>query len=787
MLKNYLLVAWRNIIRNKAFSTINILGLALGLACSLLIMLWVQDERKVDGFHANGDYLYQVYVRQAYDGKVGAGYNTQGLLAQELKKEIPEVQYASALEAVRTYTFERDGNVHKMDGSNADVDFFRMFSYPILAGSIDRALATPEAVAISRRMAETFFGSPDAAIGKPIRYENKEDLTVTAVFENIPANSTQQFDFLRSWVAYVKENPWVNNWGNASPATFVQLRQDADPAKVEAKIREFIYRYAPKTKDLTTELGLQPFPQRYLHSRFKDGQIDGGRIEYVRLFTIVSVFILLIACINFMNLATARSAKRAKEVGVRKVIGAQRSMLIWQFAGEAVMLTCFAVIIAVAAVALLLPTFNTLTGKQLSLPFGQPLFWMMLLGLMLVTGFIAGSYPAFFLSSLEPVRVLKGGLRFSPGNALFRRGLVAFQFTLSIILIVGMIVVYKQMDYFQTRNLGYDREDLVYIPIEGDLIKNYNVFKETARNMPGVLNISKMRNSPTYIEHHTGSINWTGKDPSLEVAFADAIVGYDFVKTMNLQLKEGRDFSKNFNDSTSFILNETAVAKIGYKDPVGQPVSWGNRHGKVIGVVKDFHFNSMHAAIDPLIIRLDEDWTWGTIMVRTQAGKTKEVLTGLEKLCRSLNPRFPFTYQFSDEEYTKLYKSEQVVSRLSGYFAFLGIFISCLGLFGLATFMAEQRTKEIGVRKVLGASVPNIFVLLSANFLKPVAVAILVASPVAWYVMERWLSGFAYKIDIDWWIFLLAGMLTVVIAMLTVSFQSVRAAFMNPVKSLRME
>lgn len=787
MIKNYFLVAWRNIIRNKAFSAINILGLALGLACSLLIIFWVQDERKVDGFHANGDYLYQVYVRQAYDGKVGAGYSTQGLLAQELKKEIPEVQYASALESVRTYTFERNGNVQKMDGSNADVDFFKMFSYPVIAGSIDRALATPEAVAISRRMAEVFFGSPDAAIGQSIRYENKEDLTVTAVFENIPANSTQKFDFLKSWVAYVKENPWVHNWGNASPATYVQLRADADPAKVEAKIREFIYRYTPKTEGLTTELGLQPFPETYLHSRFKDGQIDGGRIEYVRLFTIVSVFILLIACINFMNLATARSAKRAKEVGVRKAVGAKRSMLVWQFAGEAVLLACFAVIIAVAVVAVLLPTFNTLTGKQLSLPFGQPLFWAGLLGLMLVTGFIAGSYPAFFLSSLKPVRVLKGGLRFSPGNALFRRGLVAFQFTLSIILIVGMIVIYKQMQYFQTRNLGYDRENLVYIPIEGDLIKNYNVFKETARNMPGVLNISKMRNSPTYIEHHTGSIKWIGKDPSLEVSFADAIVGYDFVKTMNLQLKEGRDFSKAFNDSTSFILNETAVAKIGYKDPIGQPIGWGNRHGKIIGVLKDFHFNSMHSAIDPLIIRLDEDWTWGTIMVRTQAGKTKEVLAGLEKLCKSLNPRFPFTYQFSDEEYTKLYKSEQVVSRLSGYFAFLGIFISCLGLFGLATFMAEQRTKEIGVRKVLGASVPNIFVLLSANFLKPVAVAILVASPVGWYLMDRWLSGFAYKIDMDWWIFVLAGMLTVLIAMLTVSFQSVRAAVMSPVKSLRVE
>lgn len=787
MIKNYFLVAWRNIIRNKVFSAINISGLALGLACSLLIMLWVQDERNVDGFHAHGDQLYQVYVRQSYDGKVDANYYTQGLLAGELKREIPEIEYASGLEAVMPYTFEREGNIHKMRGSFADGDFFRMFSYPLLAGTVETALNAPEAIVISRKMAETFFGSAANAVGRTIRYENKLDLTVSAVFENLPANSTHQFDFLRSWIAYVKENAWVNNWGNANPATFVQLRKDADPVKVEARIKDFVYRYMPRSKDLITELGLQPYQQKYLYSRFKNGQIDGGRIEYVRLFTIVSIFILLIACINFMNLATARSAKRAKEVGVRKVVGARRSTLIWQFAGEAILLTSIAVIIAVAAVAALLPMFNTLTGKQLSLPFSQPFFWIVLSGLMVITGFVAGSYPALFLSSLKPVRVLKGSLQYSPAAATFRRGLVAFQFTLSIILIIGMIVIYRQMDYFQTRNLGYNRENLVYIPIEGDLVKNYAVFKESARNMPGVLNISKMRNSPTYIEHHTGSINWAGKSPDLEVSFTDAIVGYDFVKTMDLQLKDGRDFSKHFNDSTSFIVNEKAVAKMGYKDPVGQPISWGNRKGQIIGVLKDFHFNSMHQVIDPLIVRLDEDWTWGTIMIRIEAGKTKEVLAGLEKICRSVNPKFPFSYQFSDEEYTKLYKSEQVVSKLSGYFAFLGIFISCLGLFGLATFMAEQRTKEIGVRKVLGASVPNIFLLLSTNFLKPVAIAILIASPIAWYTMNRWLEGFAYKIQMEWWMFAVAGTLTVIIAMLTVSFQSVKAAFMNPVKSLKAE
>jgi hypothetical protein len=383
---------------------------------------------------------------------------------------------------------------------------------------------------------------------------------------------------------------------------------------------------------------------------------------------------------------------------------------------------------------------------------------------------------------------LKGNLRFSWSATFFRKVLVVSQFALSIVFIVSMIVIYKQMDYVQSLNLGYDRENLVYIPIEGDLVKNYAQFKEEAGKIPGVLSISKMRNSPTVIEHHTTSIEWPGKNPNLTVSFADGVVGYDFVKTMKLEIKDGRDFSRDFGtDSAGFLINETAAVKMGYADPVGRPISWGNRPGRIIGVLKDFHFNSIHQSIEPLILRLDENWTWGTILVRTAAGKTKETIGGLEKISKSLNPKFPFTYQFSDLEYMKLYKSEQVVSRLSDCFAFLAVFISCLGLLGLATFTAEQRTKEIGVRKVLGASVPNIFALLSSYFIKLVLIAIIIATPVAWYAMNNWLQGFAYKIDMTWWIFALAGLLTIGIALLTTSFQAIRAAVANPVKSLRTE
>jgi putative ABC transport system permease protein len=792
MFKNYFKTAWRNIIRSKGFSVINIMGLALGLACSLIIMLWVNDEKSVDAFHKNGKYLYQVYERNYFDGKVDAGYSTQGLLADELKRVVPEIQYASGFEQVAapgsSSTFEAKEKIAKMNGVFASEDFFKMFSYPLLQGNATTALNEPGCVAISKHMAEYFFGNAENAINKTILFENDENLKVTAVFDNVPANSSQQFDFLRTWSDFVKQSDWVHNWGNTDPQTFIQLTPGADAAKVQAKIKDFIYNYKEKDKSFITELAFQPYSEKYLHSNFKDGYLSGGRIEYVNLFSIIAVFILLIACINFMNLATARSAKRAKEVGIRKVVGALRSTLIAQFIGEAVLLTFLSIIIAIIITALALPAFNQLTGKQLSLPFNQPTFWLTILGLIFITGFVAGSYPALFLSSLKPVRVLKGSLKFSWSASFFRKALVVFQFAMSVFLIIAMIVVYKQLNYIQTKNLGYDRDNLIYIPVEGDLVKNYEAFKQEALANTDVMNVSKMRNSPTAIFHHTGDIFWPGKDPNLTISFADGVVGYDFVKTMNLQMQAGRDFSKGYGtDSAAYLLNETAIKRIGLKDPIGKTIKWGRHDGKIIGVMKDFHFNSLHETIEPLIMRLDENWTWGTILVRIKAGKTKESIAALQKICKQLNPKFPFTYQFSDLEYAKLYESEAVVSKLANIFAFLAIFISCLGLFGLATFTAEQRTKEIGVRKVLGASSTNIVRLLSANFLKPIILAFLIAFPAAWYAMNNWLQNYAYKISIEWWMFVWAGLLTICIAFITVSYQSIKAAIANPVKSLRTE
>jgi putative ABC transport system permease protein len=792
MFKNYFKTGWRNMTRNKAFSSINIVGLALGMACSLLIMLWVQGEKNIDGFHRNEKNLYQVYERNYFDGKIDAGYSTQGLLAEELKKVIPEIQYASGFEYAAApgsqSSFEAGEKIAKMNGMFAGADFFSMFSFPLLQGKAATAIIEPGNIAISKSMAAYFFGSAEEAIGKTIRFENKDELKVTAVFENAPSTSSLHFDFLRNWGDFVKENQWVNNWGNTDPQTFVQLKPGTDAVKVEAKIKDFIYRYSQKDKSFVTELALQPFSERYLHSTFKNGYIDGGRIEYVKLFSIVAVFILLIACINFMNLATARSSKRAKEVGIRKVVGALRSSLFTQFIGEAVLTTFISLVIAIILALLFLPAFNTLTGKQISLPFYDFKFWMAIVGLLCVTGVVAGGYPALFLSSLKPIHVLKGSLKFGWSASLFRKALVIFQFSLSAFLIIATIVVYKQMNYIQTKNLGYERDNLLYIPIEGDLVKNYEVFKQRAISNSSIINVSKMRNSPTEIYHHNNSISWPAKDPNLTVSFVDGVIGYDFVKTMNLQLQGGRDFSKDFaTDSTGFLLNETAVKKIGLADPVGQSIAWGNRKGKVIGVLKDFHFTSMHQSIEPLIMRLDENWNWGTILVRIKAGKTKEAIADLQKLGKELNPKFPFTYQFADLEFAKLYTSEAMVSKLANIFAFLAIFISCLGLFGLATFVAEQRTKEIGVRKVLGASAGNIIALLSSNFLKPVVIALLIAFPLAWYSMNNWLQAYAYRIEIKWWVFAIAGLLTVLIAFATVGYQSIKASIANPVKSLRTE
>ena len=789
MIKNYLKIAWRNLWRNKFFSTINILGLALGMACSVLILLWVQNELSIDSFHANNARLFAVVERQYYDGKVQGQYSVPGVLADEMKRVIPEIQYATGFSYNDRNTFQVGEKILKLEGTSTGADFFKMFSYPLIAGTANTALNTPVSIAISRKMAVDFFGSPQAAISKTIRYENKKDFTVTAVFEDLPKNTSEKFDYLINWDSFLIENSWAKDWGNNGPGAYVMLRADANPVLVDKKIRFFLNTYNKEQgKSFREELGLQKFGDVYLHSEFKNGVPDSGRIEYVHLFSIVAVFILLIACINFMNLTTARSVKRAREIGVRKVVGAVRPVLIQQFIGEAILMTFLAVAIAIFLVLILLPVFNSVTQKEISYPFGNLSFWLWLLLLTFLTGFISGSYPALFLSSFNPVKVLKGAVKLSAGATWFRKGLVVFQFVLSVILIVGTIVISKQVNFIQTRNLGYDRENLIYIPLEGELRTHYKVFRDEALKMQGIQAVSHLSDSPTHFGSTTGGVNWDGKDPNVNIEFTQVSVGYDFTRTMKLKMAYGRDFSRDFaTDSLGYIVNETALKRIGYKEPIGKPFTQWGKKGKIVGVLKDFHFNSLHDPIMPLVLRLREDETYGNILIRTQPGQTKQALASIEKLCKELNPNFTFSYSFSDEEYQKLYKNEQIVGKLSNAFAFLAIFISCLGLLGLAMFTAEQRIKEIGIRKVLGASLGSLFTLLSKEFLILVVIALLIASPLSWFAMHKWLEGYSYRTSIDWWVFALSGIIAVFIALLTVSFQSAKAAMVNPVRNLRSE
>ncbi|MGZ3874827.1 MAG: ABC transporter permease [Mucilaginibacter sp.] len=790
MIKNYIKVAWRNLVRNKAHTFINMAGLSVGLACSLLILLWVQNEQQVDAFHKNGAHLYSVYERQYFDHKVTAQYYTPGVLAAEMKRVIPEVAYATNAVFYEQHTFKAGDKVLKIKGGSADADFFKMFSFPLVAGNEQNALNTASGIALSERMAGDFFGSSRQAMGKTIRVDNRKDFVITAVFKDVGSNSSINFDYLINWASFLQDNPWAKEWGNNTPYTYIQLRSDANAAVVDKKITHFLENLDKYEKKgtFTQELGLQRFDEVYLHGNFTNGKIDGGRIGYVHLFSMVAVFILLIACINFMNLTTARSVKRAKEIGVRKVVGALRSVLIKQFISESLLLTSIAVLISLLMLVGLLPVFNQITQKQIGLPFYELSFWLKLVLITLITGIVSGSYPALFLSSFNPVKVLKGTMKLDAGTTLFRKGLVVFQFVLSVVLIIGTIIVSRQVNYVQSANLGFDRENLVYIPMEGNLAANYAVFKNEALKMPGIKSITRSSTQPTGMTSSTVNVQWDGKDPALNISFANAAVGYDFISTVKLKVVAGRSFSRDFaTDTNGYMINETAAKRLGYANPIGRSLTiWGAK-GTIIGVLKDFHFSSLHDQIKPLILFYGENASDGYVLVRTMPGKTKEALAGLEKISKQLNPNFQFTYTFSDDEYTRLYNSEQIVSKLSDAFAFLAIFISCLGLLGLAMFTAEQRVKEIGIRKVLGASVSSLFALLSAEFLGLVVIAILIATPVAWYAMNYWLRSFAYHTPVQWWVFALSGGIIVLIALATVSFQAVKAALINPIKSLRSE
>ncbi|TLV01001.1 ABC transporter permease [Dyadobacter luticola] len=787
MFKNYLKIAWRNLLKNKTFSFINILGLALGMSCSLLIMLWVQDEMKMDRFHANDARLYSVMENQHYSGVINTYAATPGILAENIVKDIPEIEMASQVLWEESPVF-RVGNVFDNEkGRYVQGDFLTMTSFDLLQGDKKTALRRPDGVVISQKLAEKYFRGQDP-MGKTIRLDNKDDVIVTGILKEPSRYSSMKFDFLMSYDRWQKVNDWSKDWGNNGPRCMVLLAGNTTVEKVNAKIKDYI---KTKNKGSNVDLFLVNYGQSYLYSNYEAGKLNGGRIEYVQMFTIVAVFILIIACINFMNLATARSVKRAKEVGLRKVVGAFRTSLIGQFLGESVLITFLALLFALLIVLALTPAFNTLTEKQLTLDFTDPFLVICLLALTTITGIVAGSYPALFMSSLNPVTILKGALKFKPSATYFRQGLVVFQFGLSILLILAMIVVYRQIEFIQNKNLGFSKENLLYISDikEKGMAKNFETFRQALLNEPGIKSVSSSQASPLEYGSSTMGVRWPGKDTTQELLFTVNPAGYGFIKTMGIKLLDGRDFDPSFGtDSLNYLVNEVAAKKMGYKDPVGKELTMWGKKGKIIGLMKDFHTGSLHVAIEPLIVNLqDPKAVWGQALIRTEAGQTTRAIANLEKVYRQFNPGMPFKYHFADEEFGNQYKAENVVSKLSNYFAFLAIFISCLGLFGLAAFTAEQRTKEIGVRKVLGATVSNLVGMLSADFLKLVLIASLISFPVAWYFLKNWLEKYAYRIDLEWWYFAVAGIAALAIALFTVSFQAIKAALMNPIRSLKSE
>ncbi|GLU52628.1 ABC transporter permease [Dyadobacter frigoris] len=793
MIRNYFKIAFRSLWYNKSMSAINFLGLTLGLTSSLLIFLWISDEISVDRYHANGHQIYRLMWRQISEGKRMAMGSTPGPTSVEFKKKYPEIVRASVFTArSKAMTFQVGDKVGKETGDWAGPEWFKMFSIRLLVGSTETALKAPYSISISRKLAQTYFGNVQSAIGKSIRIENKEEFQVTSVFENLPENTSQKYNFLLPWDDFTRQMPWAKEWGNPSPCTLVQLRTDTDITAFDAKIKHALRGYlginSKNAKQFDVELFLQPYEDIYLHSETDNGEISGGRIDYIRLLSIVGVVVLLIACINFMNLSTAQSAKRAKEVGVRKAVGADRWRLIIQFIGEALLLTLGAAFASLGLIMLLLPGFNQLTGKTIVMPFTDFNFAMGMLIIVAVTGILAGSYPALYLSSLRPISVLKGILKSKRSATVLREALVVIQFTISIALIIGTFVVHRQMSFINKKNLGFDRENLIYVPMEGALLERYGTLKQELQHMQGIQGFSRMDYQPSSISSGTTQVDWTGKDPSASIEFAQVSVGYDMDSVLKMKLQDGRYFSEALaSDSAGFVINEQAARRIGYKNPVGQPLTLWGKPGKILGVMKDFHFQSLREPVKPLIMWFGENNKYGNLLVRTQPGQTRQALLSLEAVCKKLNPSFVFTYNFADQEYEKMYKSEQVVSTLGNYFAVLSIFIACLGLFGLASFMAQQRIKEIGIRKVLGATVIGIVKLLSKDFLRLVFIALLIACPAAWWAMDKWLNGFTYKEQLSWWIFAVTGGSVIAVAFLTVSFQSVRAALLNPVKSLKSE
>ncbi len=794
MLRHNLLLTFRNFKRYKSSFFINLIGLSTGLACTILIYLWVTDELRMDTFHEQDDQLYQIMENVDQAGGMITRQTTAGPMAEALANEMPEVENAvtATPSYINAYTLTVNNRDIKAKGLYASTDFFKMFSYALIQGDKSQVLSDKKAIVLSETLAMNLFGTTENVVGKAVEFQHDEPYQVAGIFKDIPARSSIQFDFVLTFEGFRDKNEWVTSWGNTAPQTFVLLKKGSDVAQFNRKIADFVRNKTNGEVDHRTPFATR-YSDTYLYNKYENGVQAGGRIEYVRLFSIIALFILLIACINFMNLSTARASRRVKEVGIKKAMGARRTALIYQYIGESTLMTFVSLLVALLLVLLLLPQFNTITEKHLTLHFDATLV-VSLLGIVLFTGLVAGSYPALYLSGFNPATVLKGGGAISKLNSLVgevwaRKGLVVFQFTLSIILIVSVWVVYQQIAFVQNQNLGYEKDNVLLFSREGPLREDEKLktFLSELNQVPGVLDASSSEHDMTGHNGGTYGVLWPGKDPDDKTEFERVAVNYGMIEMLGITMKEGRSFSETFgSEPDKIIFNEAAIEFMGLTDPIGKVVKlWGDDK-EIIGVANDFHFDSFREVVKPLFFRLAPEAT-NYIMVKIEAGKERETLGSLRQFYQTFNPGFTLDYRFLDEDYQALYVAEQRVSILSKYFAGIAILISCLGLFGLAAFTAERRLKEIGIRKVLGASNLGIVYLLSGDFTKMVLTAIFIALPVSYFLTQRWLAGFAFSIDLAWWYFAGAGLLALLIAWFTVGLQTVKAAGVNPIDCLKDE
>ncbi len=787
MLQNYLKVAFRNLWKNKGFSFINIIGLAVGMASAILILLWMQNEISFDDFHDKKDRIYEAWNRAEFSGEIHCWNTTPRVLAGAMQRDLPEVEHVVRVEWNHMPLFSVGNKKLTVMSVPVDSDFLQVFTFPMLEGDPLTALNDPYSLVLTQSTARSLFGKEEA-MGKIIRLDNKENYHVTGILKDLPNNTRFDFQCLLPYSYARRQGSDDDYWGNNSIRTYALLKPNATLASVAPKMQVIKQRYDSTEKHW--EMFLYPVSRWHLYSSFTGTVEEGGRIVFVRLFGVIAAFILLIACINFMNLSTARSEKRAKEVGIRKVVGAPRGTLIAQFIGESVILSFFASLLAIAIVQLSLPGFNELTQKRLFIPLGSGWFWVSAVLFIAFTGLLAGSYPAFFLSSFKPVKVLKGTFKAANGPISPRKVLVVLQFTFATILIICTLVVKRQIDYAREREVGYNKDNLVFHFLTGDLYKTYPLLRQELLQSGVAVSVCKTSSPLTQNYSDTWDFIWEGKDPQDKTDFIREGTDEGLVKTSGMQLVNGRDFDlKEYpTDSTGIILNETAVKDMHFKRPIGQIIREDTTHYHVIGVVRDFIMQSPYAPIGPMVIQGAAIGWFNCINFRLNpANSTGTSIRKAGAIFKKYNPDYPFEYHFVDEDYSRKFDDEKRTGTLAGLFGALTIFISCLGLFGLATYMAENRVKEIGVRKVLGASVAGIAAMLSRDFLKLVLISFFVAAPVAWYAMHRWLEDYSYRVEIGWWVFVLAAALSVGIALVTVSFQAVRAGLASPAKSLRSE